>query len=270
MVESIRKIIDYFSNKGIDTGLAIAYIIVSALVVIMAIVALIMWIMVAVRYSKTNKKHISSGRTSFEVAREMLDKCGLKHVQVKKAGFFRAWFYGNSYSMIKKTVFLRKNIADKATVTAVGLALQKVGIAKMCETDGKMAKMRNIFQIIGLFGPFMFIPFILIGVFLDILLFDTFGAFSIVGIAIGLIFLAGGFIVTLLNIPVEKKANDMALEMIDESGLMTEEERAMIKKVFDTYIIAYIMDFIVTVLRIIQIILEILMKTQSSSSSSSK
>ena len=268
MGETIKNLIAYFSDKGIDTWLAVAYIIVSALVVIMAIVALVMWIMVAVRYSKTNKKKISSGKTSFDVAREMLDKCGLQHVQVKRASFLRAWIYGNCYSITKKTVFLRKNIADKDTVTAVGLALQKVGIAKMCETDGKMAKTRNIFQILGLFGPFLFVPFILIGVVLDMLIFDAFGAFSVVGIAIGLVFLAAGFVVTLLNIPVEKKANDMALEMIDESGLMTEEERAMIKKVFDTYIIAYVMDFIVTVLRIIQLILEILMKTQSSSSSS--
>ena len=266
MADTIKSLIAYFTDKGIDMWLAIAYIVVSALVIIMAIVALVMWIMVAVRYSKTNKKKLASGKTSFQVAREMLDKCGLQHVQVKKANFLRAWFYGNSYSLTKKTVFLRKNIADKDSVTAVGLALQKVGIAKMCETDDKMAKTRNIFQIVGLFGPFMFVPVILIGVVLDMLIFDAFGAFSVVCIVLGLLILGAGFVVTLLNIPVEKKANDMALEMIDESHLMTEEEREMIKKVFDTYIIAYIMDFIVTVLRIIQLILEILMKTQSSSS----
>ena len=267
MADTIRSLIEYFTDKGIDMWLAIAYIVVSALVVIMAIVALVMWIMVAVRYSKTNKKKISSGKTSFDVAREMLDKSGLDYVKVKRAKFLRAWFYGNSYSLTKKTVFLRSNISDKDTVTAVGLALQKVGIAKMCETDGKMAKTRNIFQIVGLFGPFMFVPTIIIGVVLDMLIFDAFGAFSVICIALGLVILTAGFVVTLLNIPVEKKANDMALQMIDESGLMTAEERDMIKKVFDTYIIAYIMDFIVTVLRMIQLILEILMKTQSSSSS---
>ena len=57
----------------------------------------------------------------------------------------------------------------------------------------------------------------------------------------------------------------MALEMIDETGVMTEDERKQIKKVFDTYIVAYVCDFIVTVLRIIQLILEIAMNSQISS-----
>ena len=264
-MEAIQKIISYFTESGVSPVIAIAYLIVSALVVVMAIVALVMWIMVSVRYFKTNKKKISSGKTSMQVAREMLDKCGLDYVQVKKAGFLRAWFYGNSYSLTKKTIFLRRNISDKDTVTAVGLALQKVGIAKMCETDGKMAKTRNIFQIVGLFGPFMFIPVILIGVLIDFLLIQEPGAASVVSMVLGLMILSAGFVVTLLNIPVEKKANEMALEMIDRSNLMTDEERNMIKLVFDTYIIAYVMDFIVTVLRIIQLILEIVMKAQMGS-----
>ncbi|MBP5177666.1 MAG: zinc metallopeptidase, partial [Clostridia bacterium] len=254
-----------FTEQGVSTGLAVAYIIVSALIVVMAVVALVMWIMVAVKYSVTNKARLASGKTSFQVARETLDKAGLEDVQVKKASFIRAWFFGNSYSITKKTVFLRRNITDKSTVTAVGMALQKVGVAKMCNTDGKMAKTRNIMQIIGLFGPFMFIPVILIGFVIDVVVFNTIGTFSVVSIVIGLLILSAGFIVTLLNIPVEKKANDMALQMIDETGVMTAEERALIKKVFDAYIIAYIMDFIVTVLRIIQLILEILMRSQSSS-----
>ena len=37
----------------------------------------------------------SEGKTSFQIAREALDKAGLNDVQVKKAGFFRALFFGN-------------------------------------------------------------------------------------------------------------------------------------------------------------------------------
>ena len=265
MSEFINGIVEVFTAEGVNAGLAIAYLIVSLLVVVMAVVALVMWIMVAIRYSKSNRRRLASGKSSMQIAREMLDSCGLHHVQLKKAGFLRSWFYGNSYSITKKTVFLRNNITDKDTVTAVGLALQKVGIAKMCESDNKMAKTRNIFQIVGIFGPFMFVPLILIGFVADYLIFSTIGAFSVVSIVLSLIILAAGLVVTVLNIPVEKKANEMALKMIDETGVMTEEERAMIKKVFDTYIIAYVMDFIVTVLRIIQLILEIAMTLQSGS-----
>ena len=52
--------------------------------------------------------------------------------------------------------------------------------------------------------------------------------------------------------------------MIDEAHYASEEERATIKKLFDTYIIAYICEFIVTILRILQLVLEIVMRVQSS------
>lgn len=197
-----------------------------------------------------------------------LDQNGLNYVQVKKASFIRAWFFGNSYSLSKKTIFLRRTIMDRDSLTAVGLALQKVGVAKMIANGEKKAIIRNLAQILGLFGPFLFIPLVLTGFILDILLFKTLGVFSIVFIIVGLVLLSAGFVVTILNIPVEKKANDMALEMIDNNGICTEEERKQIKTVLDTYIIAYVLEFIVLVLRIAQLVLEILMNSQIKSNNS--
>lgn len=264
MGEYIEELIKYFTDKGASRGLAIAYLVVSALLVIMAIVALVMWIYVAVKYYGANRKKTSSGKTSFDIAREMLDKCGLKHIQVKKANIFRAFIFGNCYSITKKTVFLRRSIANKDSITAVGMALQKVGVAKLCESGDKKAVARNRLQIVGLFGPILFIPIVLIGAIVDYLLFGYFGVGAFVAIGISVLILIGSFLVTLLNIPVEKKANKMALDMIKESNVLNQEEQAIVKKVFDAYIVAYICDFIVSVLRIIQIVLEIAMGVQTS------
>ena len=54
----------------------------------------------------------------------------------------------------------------------------------------------------------------------------------------------------------------MALEMIKETGVLNEEEIVIVKKVFKAYIVSYICEFIVAVLRIVQIILEIVMNSQ--------
>ncbi len=147
----------------------------------------------------------SEGKTSFQIAREALDKAGLNDVQVKKAGFFRALFFGNSYSVRKKTIFLRGGIADKDSITAVGLALQKVGIAKMCADGSKMVRTRNTAQVLSIVGPILFVPVVLVGFLVDILLFSTLGTFSVVGIVVGLVLVVFGFISTLLNLPVEKR-----------------------------------------------------------------
>ena len=261
-MDFFKKLIAAFAEDGVSPALAAAYLIVSALVIIMAVVALIMWISVIVRYMSTNKKTLQSGESSFNAARKMLNKSGLGNIEVKTAGFFRAWIYGNYYDMKRKTIYLRRNISDKNSITAVGLALQKVGVAKLCEEGDAKAVTRYKMKKLGIFGPLFFLPIILIGAIVDIVAFSGTGTFSVIGIILGLVLLIAGFVETLLSIPVEKKANEMALEMIDECGYMTEDERASLKKVFDTYITAYVCDFIVTVLRIIQLVLEVLIKMQ--------
>ena len=97
------------------------------------------------------------------------------------------------------------------------MALQKVGIAELCESGDKKTIARNRLQILSIFGPLLFLPIILIGAIVDYILFKVFGMFSIIAIVVGVIILLSGFIVTLLNIPVEKKANKMALETIKKN-----------------------------------------------------
>ena len=123
-------------------------------------------------------------------------------------------------------------------------------------------------QIVSLVGPILFVPVVLLGFILDYILFQVFGIFSIVGIAVGLFLVLAGFIERMLNIPVEKKANEMALSMIRETGVLDEEEIVIVEKVFKAYMIAYICEFIIAVLRIVQIVLEIVMNVQIASNKS--
>ena len=263
MVELWNKALNYLMAQGVTRTTAIIYLIVGILLVVMAIVALIMRIMVIIKYSEGNKIKTSDGRNAMEAARQMLDNAGMKDVDVKKAGWIRAFFIGNCYSITQNTIFLRKGIADKSTITAVGVALQKVGVAKLCK-ESKVAKTRNIMQLLSFFGPIFFVPVVLAGFIVDYALFHVFGMFSIIALAVGVVLLGSGLISTLLSLPVEKKANELALKMIDEQKILTDEETRVIKKVFKAFVIAYICEFIIAVLRIVQIILEIVMNIQIS------
>lgn len=44
--------------------------------------------------------------------------------------------------------------------------------------------------------------------------------------------------------------------------MLTEEETYVVKKVFQAYTIAYVCEFIVAILRIVQLVLEIVMRAQ--------
>lgn len=82
-----------FSDKGVSRELAITYIIVSAVLVLLALVCLVMRIVVIVKYQDGNHQKTKNGKTSSQVAREALDKAGLAHIKVEKAGWLRAFFY---------------------------------------------------------------------------------------------------------------------------------------------------------------------------------
>lgn len=261
-MEYIEKMIKYFTDQGVSRGVAITYIIVSAVILVMVLVVIVMRIYLMVAYHEGNIQQTKSGKTSSEVAREALDKAGLKHIRVERAGFFRAFFIGNCYSITNKTIYLRKGIYNKDSVTAVALALQKVGLAKLCESGNAMTRTRNIMQILSLIGPMLFVPVVLLGCVIDFVLFSVFGVFSIIGIAVGFVLVFSGLISTLLSLPVEKKANAMALEMINETGVLTKDEVVVVQKVFKAYIVSYVCEFIVAVLRIVQIVLEIVMNVQ--------
>ena len=267
MAELFEKAIKFFTDKGVSREVAIAYLAVGAALVVLAVVAIVLRIIVMVKYHDGNTRQTESGKSCVEVARQALDQAGLKEVKIAKAGWLRAFFFGNSYSLSKKTIFLRRGIMNKSSITAVGVAMQKVGIAKLINSGNKTAIVRNRSQVFSLFGPILLIPIILLGAILDVVIFRVFGTFSIVAIVISALIMVCGLLETFLNLPVEKKANEMAMQMIKDGNLLTPEEQIIIQKVFDAFIIAYICEFLIAVLRVVQIILEVVMNVQISNAS---
>lgn len=265
MKELWNEAIKYLTEQGVSRGVAITYIIVGIAIVVMALVALVMRIIVVIRYYQGNHTKTKGGRTSFQAAEQALRELGITDVRVEKAGWLRAFFIGNSYSVRRKTIYLRPSIANKDSITAVCLAVQKVALAKMDKDGDKTVRVRNGSQVLGLIGPIMIVPIVLLGFVIDFLLFRKFGAFSIAGIVVGFIFVIAGLVEMLLNLPVEKKANTKALELLEKLNMLDKEEIAIAKKVFSAYIVAYVCEFIVAILRIIQLALEIVMNAQISS-----
>ena len=240
-------------------GIDIAYIVASILLGIAVLAALIAQIFVIAGYWRGNRTPNSLGLTGEQVARKLLDENGMPDVQVKKCGILRTLFFGNHYSIMKKTVYLRILTIQKSSVTAAAIAAQKVALAEQHRDGDKKMISRGRLQGLGVFAPSLFIPLVLAGILLDIFLFGTV-LLSLIALILSAVFILFGFIVTLLNIPVEKKAIVRAEEMLE--NLLTPEENTSVKKLFRCYMVEYIMQFIVSILRIIQIILKVLAKAK--------
>ena len=247
-------------------GFEIALAIVGGLIIIVSIYALIVSIWLSVKYVKFNRKKNSAGLTGEQVARRILDDNGLYHIGVKVTG---SVMFGNSYSHYFKKVRLRRFTRHKDSLTSLGIGAQKASLAILDkEGDPDMRKRIRLIPLIT-FGPFAFIPLVIIGAVIDYFLLNQTGVITLVLGGVGLLFYAYSLILSVLTLKTEKKAQERAYEILREKNLITEEELASLKELFHLYNVQYVNDIILASLEIIYLALQIYSTVQGNNTSSS-
>ena len=235
-------------------ALEIALMIVGVLIAIVGLVSGITSIWLVVKYFRFNRRENSLGLTGIEVARKFLDDNGLEHIKVKRTG---SLFFGNSYSHYFKKVRLRGFIRHETSITSMGMGAQKAALAILDkEGDEDMRKRTRLVPLIT-FGPFAFIPLILIGAALDYFVFNGNGICTLVLGFIGLLFYVYSVVLSVLTLKTEKKAQNRAYEILEREYHITDEELLSLKELFRLYNIQYVNDIILSSLELIYTVLEI-------------
>ena len=249
---------------GVSEGVIIAMSVVVGLLIIASIFAFGISIYLSISYVRYNKKQNSCGKTGEQIARKILDHHELGHIKVSKTGSI---MFGNSYSHYFKKVRLRRLTWQKRSVTSLAMAAQKSALAVLDkENDAEMRTRVRLTPLIY-FGPIAFVPMVVIGVLLDVLL--STGFCGILFTVLGLGFYLLSFVMSILVLKTEKKAQKRAYEIMKEEGLATEEELESCKKLFRLYNIEYINDMVIALLELIYRVLQIIAYVQNLSSSSS-
>ena len=234
--------------------LEIALMIVGVLIAIVGIVSGITSIWLVVKYFRFNRRENSLGLTGIEVARKILDDNGLEHIKVKRTG---SLFFGNSYSHYFKKVRLRGFIRHETSLTSMGMGAQKAALAILDkEGDADMRKRIRLVPLVT-FGPFAFIPLILIGGVLDYFVFNGSGICTLVLGTIGLLFYVYSVVLSVLTLKTEKKAQSRAYEILQRDYHIKDDELSALKELFRLYNIQYINDIILSSLELLYTILEI-------------
>ena len=243
-------------------GLEIALMIVGCLIGVIGIASLITSAWLAVKYYVYNRKENSAGLTGEETARKILDDNDLQHIKVKVTG---SLLYGNSYSHFFKKVRLRRFTRHKTSLTSLGMGAQKACLAILDkENDPDMKKRIKLYPLIT-FGPFAFIPLILVGAALDYFMFNSSGVCVYVLGGIGFLFYVYAVVLSVLTLKTEKKAQERAYEVLQQENLVTEDELVDLKELFHLYNIQYINDIILASLELLYKVLEILIAVKGSS-----
>ena len=234
--------------------LEIALMIVGVLIAIVGIVSGITSIWLVVKYFRFNRRENSLGLTGMEVARKILDDNGLEHIKVKRTG---SLLFGNSYSHYFKKVRLRGFIRHETSLTSMGMGAQKAALAILDKEGDKDMRKRIRLVPLVTFGPFAFIPLILIGGVLDYFVFNGSGICTLVLGTIGLLFYVYSVVLSVLTLKTEKKAQSRAYEILQRDYHITDDELSALKELFRLYNIQYINDIILSSLELLYTILEI-------------
>lgn len=244
-------------------ALRISMAVVIGLLVICAIVSLVVSIYLAISYHKFNKKQNSTNRTGEEIARGVLDVHGLKDIAVKCSG---SLLFGNSYSHYFKKVRLRRRTWKKSSVSSLAMAVQKSCLAILDrEQDPDMVNRVRLTPFIYV-GPIACIPLILIGIVLDVIIFDTVGNLFVACTILGLALYVMSFVMALLVLKTEIKAQNRAYDVARDCGIATEEEIGDMKKLFRLYNIEYVNNMITALLEIVLRVLSIIADSKNLSS----
>lgn len=235
-------------------ALELALIIVGCLIAACGTASLFISGWLGVKYYRYNRTQNSAGMTGQQIARKILDDNGLYHIQVKATGSI---MFGNSYSHYFKKVRLRRFTRHQTSLTSLGMGAQKAALAILDkEGDPDMKKRIRLVPLIT-FGPFAFIPLILVGAALDYFVFNGVGPCVLILGGIGLLFYVDSIVLSVVTLKTEKKAQERAYEILREKNIVTEEELSGLRELFHLYNIQYINDIILAALELLYTLLEI-------------
>ncbi len=250
---------------GGNPAMGLVIVIVGGLILLVALVSLVVSIVLGVKYYRYNRTENSAGLTGVEAARKILDANGLEHIKVKTVG---SMLFGNSYSHYFKKVRLRRLTRHKKSVTALAMGAQKAALAVLDKEGDPDMKTRIRLVPLITFGPLAFIPLVAIGMLLDFLVLKSNGLATIVLASVGFAFYLFSFLLSLMTLKTEKKAQGRAYDLLRESDMATEEEIESMKKLFKLYNIRYINDMILSALELLYYVLRFASAFSSSRSSS--
>lgn len=190
------------------------------------------------KYSSVNNK---AGLTGAQVAEKILHFNSINNVSVQPTG-------GNltdNYNPSNKTVNLSETVYANTSVAALGVAAHETGHALQHAHSYFPLKVRSsIFPIVKISSSAA-VPLALLG-------FIT--GFEIL-INIGLILFSAVVAFQVITLPVEFNASKRALSMLDEYGILSDEELSMAKKVLRAAALTYLASAITAIANLLRLVL---------------
>jgi Zn-dependent membrane protease YugP len=192
------------------------------------------------RFKKHSRQLTARGVTGAQAAREILRRAGVYDVSVERvSGSLTDHFDPRS-----NTIRLSDTVYSSASVAAVGVAAHETGHSLQYGSGYIPMKIRAAVIPATNIGSRLAVPLVLLGLFMQMTGLIYFGI---------LLFCAVVFF-QLITLPVEFNASARAIRLLDESGLLYEDELPGAKKVLTAAAMTYVAALAVSLAQLLRLL----------------
>ena len=208
-----------------------------------AVLSLIASAKVNSTFQKYARVRSMSGMTGAQVARRILDRNGLSDIPVEHV----SGNLSDHYDPTRKVLRLSDSTYNSPSVAAIGVAAHECGHAIQHKVGYGPLKLRTMIVPAANLGSRLGMPIILLG-----LLFGGGGSF-LVNLGIWVFSLAVLF--QIITLPVEFNASNRALVMLDDYGILGQDEKRKAKSVLSAAAMTYVAAAASSILQLLRLVI---------------
>lgn len=212
------------------------------LAIIAAVISLIASAGVKATFNKYSKRIAQSGLTGRDVATRILNGAGIYDVSVNHIS-------GNltdNFNPTNKTLNLSDSVYASNSIAAIGVAAHESGHAIQHDKGYIPIKIRGAIVPVVNFGSRLSFPVILLGCLMN---------YNEIIISIGILLFSFGLIFSLITLPVEFNASRRAISILEQDGILYDEELRGARKVLFAAAMTYVASAIGMALQLLRLFL---------------
>ncbi len=182
-------------------------------------------------FKKYSQQRTLRGLTAQEAAMRVLSANGVSGVRIERVSGNLTDHYDPRANVIR----LSDSVYDNTSTAAIGVACHEAGHAVQYAQDYAPIKLRSAIIPVTNIGSKLAMPLILLGI-----LFSGLGQFSDTIIYIGIACFGLSVVFQFATLPVEFNASHRALQTIESTGILTEEEQKGARKTLTAAAMTYV------------------------------
>ncbi|MBP0959728.1 MAG: zinc metallopeptidase [Oscillospiraceae bacterium] len=210
------------------------------LAIIAAVISLIASAGVKATFNKYSKRIAQSGLTGRDVATRILNGAGIYDVSVNHI----AGNLTDNFNPKNKTLNLSDSVYASNSIAAIGVAAHESGHAIQHNKGYIPIKIRGAIVPVVNFGSRLSFPVILLGCLMN---------YNEIIISIGILLFSFGLIFSLITLPVEFNASRRAISILEQDGILYDEELKGARKVLFAAAMTYVASAIGMALQLLRL-----------------